>query len=107
METRIEKKMTIKFGIEEKKLITRIANERLGHVTVSYIIDSSTMCFVYYKALISMLDKVWNWDNVYLTPDEYNVLGDLLSKAYNSDSETEKELIKQIGDAIDAQKNCY
>ena len=101
MHTREDKKITIMFDVEDRILIDRLIKEQVGGMTIGQIMEDMSYVLGWYKSLLNLVDKIrtgWYTD---LSLEEINVIKTLISKAYNNDSETEKEAIKKIGDAID------
>ena len=110
MEIKTTKKITLRFNANERMIIHRLIIEQVGSRTIGDILGEE-MNFVlgWYKSLFTMITKVCG-DYCDLDYDETRVLCDLLSKAYNSESEPEKEAIKAMCDGIEEMRKswgCY
>ena len=106
MKTKEVKNIQIQFSIEDRKIIDRLIRKRVGKVTIQKILDEYSYVFDWYLGMFTLIRKMASGMWVSLDYNEYNVLASLISEAYNSDDEPEKEAIKAIADAIDAQRNA-
>lgn len=107
MEIREYKKITIRFELSDRRLIDRLIRKQVGDRKISWILDNCSYVFGWYAGLFSLISKMRSEQYVTLDSDEYSAIAELISKAYNDPDETEKDAIKKIADAIDAQRNWY
>ena len=101
MHTRENKTISIMFDAEDRILINRLIKEQVGKTTIGEIIEDMSYVINWYKDLLSIVTKIetgWYTD---FSLEEICVIKTVISKAYNNDSETDKEAIKKIGDTID------
>ena len=101
MDTRETKKIAVRFGSDDMRIISRLITEQVVSVTISELINGMSCVFGWYKAMFTLISKISSGMYVELDRDEINVLVQLISKAYNNDDEPEKEAIKAIADTID------
>lgn len=102
-----KKKVYIEFELEDRRIIHRLVREQVGDKTIAWILDNYSYVFEWYIGLFSVLRKIHSDRCIDLDYDEFNALSTLVSKAYNNPNETEKDAIKGIADAIDAQRNSW
>lgn len=107
MEIRQSKRVYIKFGQNDMRVLNRLIHEQVGDKTIGWILDNYSYVFEWYAGLFSIIRKMRGPQGITLDPDEYNALATLVSKAYNDPNETEKDAIKEIADAIDTQRNSW
>ena len=105
MNIRETKKTTICFDANDKLIIERLIIEQVGKRTVEEIMNEMSYVFGWYAAMMSMVKKIFSGWYVALDSDEINVLSHLFCKAYNSDTEPEKEAIKKMANAIGTMKD--
>lgn len=105
MKTKEVKSIQIQFSLEDRKIIDRLIRKKVGKVTILKILDEFSYVFDWYLGMFTLIKKMTSGMWVSLDYNEYHVLCNLISEAYNSDDEPDKEAIKAIGDAIDAQYN--
>lgn len=98
----------IKFSTEDKRLIKKVASERVGSRTIAAILDEYSYVFGFYVGMFNALKKVFAGDVFKLTHDEYNALTNILSAAYNDAAtpDAEKAHIREICDALQAQHDA-
>ena len=106
MKTKETKDIRIQFSLDDRKIIDRLIRQKVGKVTIQKILDEYSYVFDWYLGMFTLIRKMASGMWVSLDYNEYNVLASLISEAYNSDDEPEKESIKAIADAIDAQRNA-
>lgn len=105
MRIRETKTITIGFDTADALLIKRLIVEQVGGVTIGKIMDEMSYVFDWYLGMMTLVKKIAHGDYVTLDHNEKNAVSTILSKAYNSETETEKEAIKAIADAIDLAWN--
>lgn len=112
MEIRKNETYNLKFSGSDVKLIASLIKEQVGTTTIDEILDSFNYIFDWYRYMMDMFRKIYNsgfttGERITLTPNEYRVLGDILSKAYNDGKrEDSKAQIKEICDAIQLQREA-
>ncbi len=106
MKTKESTTISIIFDNDDRKIISRLVREQHGEITISGILDQMDYVFGWYVDLFGLLRKVSSGNEIILSADEYNVLRDLISTAYNSENEPNKEALKAIADAMEVQRRA-